>query len=91
MLIHELTFTTLYHILSAHSDVTNTPLHITQCRQHDKPVPRNPNIFFIHDLNEELTYYQLRGLGSPLCQLVKLEGPDKVLVDDHVENSLNDY
>ena len=34
---------------------------------------------------EELTYNQLRGLGSPLCQLVKLEGSDKFL---HVEKSL---
>ena len=29
---------------------------------------------------EELTHNQLRGLGSPLCQLVKLEGPDKLLM-----------
>ena len=29
---------------------------------------------------EELTYNQLRGLGSTLCQLVKLEGPDKLLM-----------
>ena len=31
-------------------------------------------------MTEELTHYQLRGLGSPLRQLVELEGPDKYLI-----------
>ena len=29
-------------------------------------------------MSQELTYYQLGGLGSALCQLIKLQGPENI-------------
>ena len=80
--IHELTVEIFYSIISCHhiphTGDNNTLYSIIRNMIHNELLQYMQHLFdwFKKNIIQQLTYYQLRCLGSSLGQLVKLEGPE---------------